>query len=109
MDEPVVIAGLIALISAAMATTIAGVFAFTTMRSGGKAASSSYQITNGLLGALTAQTAASVAQTKAIVDLTLLLRRENTESQRAHRVMCEGMRVLLDRVEGCEKKEGGTK
>jgi len=98
MDQPVIIAGLIALISAAMATTIAGVFAFSTARAGSKASNSSYQVTNGLLGALTAQTAASVAQTKAIVDLTKLLQRENTENQRAHRTMCEGMRVLLDRV-----------
>jgi hypothetical protein len=98
MNEPIIIAGIIALISAAMATTIAGVFAFSTARTGSKAANSSYQVTNGLLGALTAQTAASVAQTKAIVDLTSLLRRENTENRMAHRTMCEGMRVLLDRV-----------
>jgi len=89
MDQPVIIAGLIALISAAMATTIAGVFACFKASNAPK----NNCVSNGLVAALS-------AQTKAMADLTGVLREVHLEDRQAHEKMVEALTILVERTKG---------
>jgi hypothetical protein len=95
MDEPLVVASIISLISLSLSAVITGTFAYTRLRenSGGGIA-----ITNGLLETL-------ATQTRAMSDLMVYLREINLEARNEHREMIKALTVLCERTsKGCSEE-----
>ena len=86
MDDPIVVAAIISLIGVISAAVIAGIFHYL------KNNSHPMKITNGLLTALQ-------SNSRAVVDLTTVLRENQTEVRQAHNEVKQGIAILLDRTE----------
>ena len=86
MNDPLIVAGVISLMGIISAAIIAGIFAVVRFKT-----DPVHPLTNGLLAALQ-------SQTKALGDLTQLLRESHVEDSRSHKEMCDGMTVLLERT-----------
>ena len=105
MDEPLVVAALISLIALALSAVIAGSFACIKVSRVATNGNSAPTLTTGLLLALNGQTTALTIQTKAVGDLTDLLREGRTEDRNDHKQMISALTVLVERSRGCSEQE----
>jgi hypothetical protein len=88
MDEPLVIAAIVSLIGLTLTAVITGIFACIKVNNG-----TSGGCTNGLEAALQ-------GQTKAMSELTTVLREAHVEDRGDHQQMIRALTILVERTRG---------
>ena len=93
MDEPLIVAAIISMIALLTSGVIGGMFAYLRGMNNRGAGINPGVLTSSLLTALQ-------AQTKALADLTEVLRQTQVEERQAHGNMEKSLALLLDRTGG---------